>query len=104
MRTPVAATPSGVIALTVPAVPTGMNTGVSTGPCAVTSRPRRAAPSRADTSNPMLTSYLGYNYRLFPIFHPAAAAVNQQLNSPLRVVTPHSHRSQLGQPATGWSG
>ena len=44
------APPSAVIALTVAAVPTGMNTGVSTNPCAVVSRPRRAAPSRAKTS------------------------------------------------------
>src|SRR5215469_2465552 len=53
MRAPVAATPSEVIALTVPAVPTGMNTGVSTAPCAVVRRPRRAAPSRANTSKPI---------------------------------------------------
>src|SRR5947209_3786072 len=53
MRAPVAATASGIIALTVAAVPTGMNTGVSTGPCAVASRPSRAAPSRASISKPM---------------------------------------------------
>src|SRR6185437_14141874 len=44
---PVAATSSGRIAFTVAAVPTGMNAGVSTTPCAVAIRPRRAAPSRA---------------------------------------------------------
>src|SRR5216684_5316633 len=44
---PVAATSSGRIAFTVAAVPTGMKAGVSTIPCAVCIRPRRAAPSRA---------------------------------------------------------
>jgi hypothetical protein len=33
-----------------------MNTGVSTTPCPVVTRPRRAAPSRANTSNPIVTS------------------------------------------------
>ena len=36
---------AAVIALTVPPVPTGMKAGVSTVPCAVVMRPRRAAPS-----------------------------------------------------------
>src|SRR5947207_3183180 len=55
-RAPVAATPSGVIALTVAAVPTGMNTGVSTIACGLThhydaladlgSPPRRNAGQR----------------------------------------------------------
>src|SRR6266508_680256 len=40
----------GVSPLTVAWVPTGMNTGVSMAPCAVSSRPRRAAPSVASTS------------------------------------------------------
>src|SRR4051812_36904697 len=53
MRAPVAATPSGVIALTVAVVPSGMKTGVSITPCAVVSRPSRAAPSRARISKPM---------------------------------------------------
>ena len=38
---------SAVIALTVAAVPTGMNAGVSSGPCAVCRRPARARPSVA---------------------------------------------------------
>ncbi len=38
-------------ALTLACVPTGMNTGVSIGPCAVCSTPARAVPSRATTSN-----------------------------------------------------
>jgi len=46
---PVARTWPAVIAFTVPAVPTGMNTGVSTAPCAVCSTPARAAPSVART-------------------------------------------------------
>src|ERR1700758_427192 len=54
MRAPVAATPSGVIAFTVAAVPIGMKTGVSITPCAVVSRPRRDAPWRANTSNATL--------------------------------------------------
>ena len=40
---PVARTCSGVIPLIVACVPTGMNAGVSTVPCGVLSRPRRAA-------------------------------------------------------------
>jgi hypothetical protein len=40
--------------LTVPAVPTGMKTGVSTAPCAVASRPLRAAPSHANSSKPII--------------------------------------------------
>jgi hypothetical protein len=44
---PVAATFSGSIPFTVAAVPTGMKAGVSIAPCAVSSRPRRAKPSRA---------------------------------------------------------
>ena len=56
MRAPVAATASGVIALTVAAVPTGMKAGVSMAPCAVVSRPSRAAPSRARISKPIVTA------------------------------------------------
>jgi hypothetical protein len=42
--------------LTEAAVPTGMNTGVSTGPCGVVRRPRRApVASVAVTSNEKLT-------------------------------------------------
>ena len=41
----------GAIALTVPYVPTGMNTGVSTSPCASESRPRRARPDVASSLN-----------------------------------------------------
>jgi hypothetical protein len=37
------------MALTVPAVPTGMKAGVSAVPCAVAIRPRLAAPSRASS-------------------------------------------------------
>jgi hypothetical protein len=40
-----------------------MNTGVSTIPCLVVRRPRRAAPSRANTSNPIVT---GGVYRMIP--------------------------------------
>ena len=51
--TPRASSSSWVIPLTVPAVPTGMNTGVSTTPCGVWRRPARARvfSSRATISN-----------------------------------------------------
>src|SRR5690242_8353390 len=49
MRAPASRTWSGVRPLTVAWVPTGMKTGVSTAPCGVSSRPSRAAPSRACT-------------------------------------------------------
>src|SRR5574337_1861341 len=42
---------SAVIALTVPAVPTGMNTGVGMSPCGVWRMPARACPSVASSSN-----------------------------------------------------
>src|SRR3954469_20678517 len=75
MRAPVRATASGVIALTVAAVPTGMKTGVSMTPCAVVSQPRRAAPSRATMSKPIVT-------RLHPeveqIWRLAESAANLQ--------------------------
>ena len=46
---------AGVIALTVPYVPTGMNTGVSTAPCAVVSRPHVLRRRLPVISNCMLT-------------------------------------------------
>src|SRR6476619_7169477 len=42
---PASRTWSGVSPLTAAWVPTGMKTGVSTGPCGVSRRPRRAGPS-----------------------------------------------------------
>ena len=53
MSAPVAATLSGSIALTVPAVPTGMKAGVRMTPRGVASAPARARPSRASTRNSM---------------------------------------------------
>src|SRR5881628_157286 len=53
MRAPAASRSSGVSALTVACVPTGMKTGVSTTPWAVVRRPRRAAPSVASRWNVM---------------------------------------------------
>src|SRR5687768_12632910 len=44
-------------ALTVPCVPTGMKAGVSTTPCGVSKRPRRAAPSVESRTNRKLTLY-----------------------------------------------
>src|SRR6266496_2486443 len=47
---PSARSSSGCTPFTVPFVPTGMNAGVGTSPCAVRSTPARAAPSVAVTS------------------------------------------------------
>ena len=52
-------------AFTAPAVPTGMNTGVSAMPCGVSSRPARARPSRASTVNEKPD--IGSEYRLGPV-------------------------------------
>src|SRR6266568_12934 len=49
MRAPSASRSRGSSVFTVAAVPTGMKTGVSITPREVSSRPRRAAPSRAST-------------------------------------------------------
>ena len=51
MSAPVARTLSGSIALTVPAVPTGMKAGVRTSPRGVRITPVRAFPSVALTVN-----------------------------------------------------
>src|SRR4051812_13686503 len=53
MRAPTCSSWAGVSPLTVACVPTGMNMGVSTGPCGVCKRPRRAAPSEASNSKVM---------------------------------------------------
>src|SRR5690349_13713467 len=44
MRAPTASSSRGVIAFTVPYVPTGMKIGVGTSPCANCNRPARALP------------------------------------------------------------
>ncbi len=49
---PAARTSAGDKLLTLPTVATGMKAGVSTTPCAVRMRPRRAAPSVARSSKP----------------------------------------------------
>src|SRR3990170_8560975 len=51
MSAPVARTDSGFIALTVAAVPTGMNAGVRISPRRIAMRPVRAFPSRASMVN-----------------------------------------------------
>src|SRR6185436_4610082 len=51
IEAPAAASSRGGIPLTAPSVPTGMKAGVSTTPWGVESRPRRAAPQVAVTSN-----------------------------------------------------
>src|SRR5262245_60462802 len=50
---PLSRTSSGVRLFTVPRVPTGMKTGVSTTPRLVVRRPRRAAASVATSANVM---------------------------------------------------
>src|SRR5690606_20205415 len=52
MSAPVARTDSGSIALTVPAVPTGMKAGVRIAPRGVSITPVRARPSTACTRKP----------------------------------------------------
>src|SRR3954468_13926411 len=52
MRAPISARSRGSTPFTVARVPTGMNTGVSTGPCGVSITPRLASPSRCVTRNP----------------------------------------------------
>src|SRR5207302_8305904 len=47
MSAPAARTASGASPFTVACVPTGINAGVATGPCAVVIAPQRAAPSVA---------------------------------------------------------
>src|SRR3954471_7841522 len=51
MCAPTSRTSSGSSVLTVAFVPTGMNAGVGTSPCAVCTTPARAAPSVAPSSN-----------------------------------------------------
>src|SRR5688572_33318271 len=51
MSAPVARTDSGFIALTGPAVPTGMNAGVRISPRRIAMRPVRALPSVASRVN-----------------------------------------------------
>src|SRR5919112_988896 len=51
MCAPRSRTSSGSSVLTVAFVPTGMNAGVGTSPCAVRTTPARAAPSVASSSN-----------------------------------------------------
>src|SRR3954451_17464069 len=51
MEAPAASSSCGDTPLTAPRVPTGMNAGVSTTPWGVVSRPRRASPRVASTSN-----------------------------------------------------
>src|SRR5215469_13072012 len=83
-----------------------MKTGVSTEPCAVASRPRRAAPSRANTSNPMLTGGLAYHYPLLPIFHSVAFVGALSLPEPLTlcldVLHPRSTRSSPCANRSRW--
>ena len=54
---PVPASWAGVTPLMEPAVPTGMNTGVSTHPCGVANTPHRAAPCECVISNPNMPGH-----------------------------------------------
>jgi hypothetical protein len=56
MSAPVERTELGSIALTVPAVPTGMKAGVFISPLSVDMLPKRAFPSVASIENLMLFS------------------------------------------------
>ena len=53
---PSARSSSGSTVLTVPFVPTGMNAGVGTSPCAVCRMPARASPSCASSVNALMRS------------------------------------------------
>ena len=55
MAAPSARSSSGSTAFTVAFVPTGMNAGVGTSPCAVWSTPARASPSVAVTVKTSVT-------------------------------------------------
>ena len=60
---PVSATDCGSMAFTVPPVPSGMKAGVSTVPCAVPMRPRRAVPSVPSNSKERLIASTNNNRR-----------------------------------------
>ena len=62
MSAPVERTELGSIALTVAAVPTGMNAGVLISPLAVVILPKRALPSLASKENFMLFSHKDISY------------------------------------------
>jgi hypothetical protein len=64
----VARTLSGIIALTVAAVPTGMKAGVRISPRGVWITPARAAPSCASFSNPNRMPLLPIALALLPPF------------------------------------
>src|SRR3954466_3604852 len=87
---PVSATVSGNMAFTVAAVPTGMKTGVSMTPCAVVSRPRRAAPSRATMSKPIVTR-----------LHPEVEQIWRLAESAANLQPGFSSKLQSGRRATG---
>ena len=62
IRAPISARSRGGTPFTVARVPTGMNTGVSTGPCGVSSTPRRASPSRCVTAEREAGRHLRQGY------------------------------------------
>src|SRR5215210_2056092 len=70
MEAPAAASSCDGTPLTAPSVPTGMNAGVSTTPCGVESRPRRAAPQVETTSKFRATDASGLRLRFAEVDHP----------------------------------
>src|ERR1700694_4497270 len=97
MSVPSARTSSGRIALTAAWVPTGMNAGVRTTPCAVAISPRRALPSllcsrnaKPDIANSAAIAFRGmpghehltqvqfYEYRTVIAAHHKSRATEQQ--------------------------
>ena len=79
--------------LTVPCVPTGINTGVSTGPCAVHSRPSRARDdaSSCKTSNVPVS---GISRTLYPA--PARLVENSPRPAPPHPTFFHAMEKLLG--------
>src|ERR1700692_3448702 len=92
MLAPVARTDSAVIALMVPAVPTGMNAGVSISPWAVAMVPARAVPSLASMRKPKALLFMAAQQRRIAIrIEPVAGGD--------RVCVGLAHRSGSGERA-----
>lgn len=76
---------SAVIALTVPAVPTGMNTGVGISPRGVWSTPARAWPSVATSSNE--NPGVGSAWRNALVYHVSASAAPAVVGDTIGAIT-----------------
>ena len=94
MLAPVARTESAVIALTVPAVPTGMNTGVSISPCAVEIVAARAAPSLASSRKPKRYTVMAPQQRSVAVgIEPVAARDRVRIGGAHRSVPANAQTS-----------